>query len=215
MSDYDLARLSTRSFEQLIQAIAVKVLGPGTVVFGDGPDGAREATFEGRPSYPSAAEPWDGYVVVQANFRQRPQGSLLDAKWVLSQLTAELKKFISKRRRLRKPDYYIFCTNLVLTAAQGTGSKDRVFQLLESYRKRLNAKGFAIWDYDQIRVFLDAYPAVRDCYGAWITPGDVLATLVKTMTIVRPDFERVMSTFLQKELLADQNVNLEQAGHSA
>ena len=53
MPDYDLSRLSSRSFEQLIQSLAIKVLGPGIVVFGDGPDGGREAIFERKLDYPT------------------------------------------------------------------------------------------------------------------------------------------------------------------
>lgn len=50
MGDYNLTGLSTRSFEQLVQALCCRVLGAGTVVFGDGPDGGREATYTGRLS---------------------------------------------------------------------------------------------------------------------------------------------------------------------
>ncbi len=77
MGDYNLSGLSSRSFEKLIQALAVKVLGAGTIVFGDGPDGGREATFEGRMDYPSQADPWDGYCVLQAKFRQHVRSELL------------------------------------------------------------------------------------------------------------------------------------------
>lgn len=51
--DYDFSRLSTRSFEQLIQALSFRVLGSGITIFGDGPDGGREATFEGAIPFPS------------------------------------------------------------------------------------------------------------------------------------------------------------------
>ena len=36
MPDYDFTGLSTRSFEQLIQAIALQVVSPQTIIFGDG-----------------------------------------------------------------------------------------------------------------------------------------------------------------------------------
>jgi len=58
--DYDFSRLSTRSFEQLIQSLSHSVLGPNIVIFGDGPDGGREATFEGHIPFPNDAEPWHG-----------------------------------------------------------------------------------------------------------------------------------------------------------
>jgi hypothetical protein len=84
MPDYNLYGLSARSFEQLIQAIAVKVIGPGTVIFGDGPDGGREAVFDGMTQYPSSTSPWEGYVVVQAKFRQRLQNVEMDGAWALT-----------------------------------------------------------------------------------------------------------------------------------
>ncbi len=48
MGDYDLTGLNSRSFEHMIQALALKIVGPGVIVFGDGPDGGREATYQGR-----------------------------------------------------------------------------------------------------------------------------------------------------------------------
>ena len=67
------------------------------VIFGDGPDGAREATYRGRLKYPSETEPWDGYLVVQAKFKQKPEGTRKDGQWLIEQLKADLKK--SKIRR--------------------------------------------------------------------------------------------------------------------
>jgi len=55
---YDLSRLGERRFEDLCRAIAK----PGKVVrhigimaFGDGPDGGREASFDGSVDFPGAA----------------------------------------------------------------------------------------------------------------------------------------------------------------
>jgi hypothetical protein len=93
MGDYNLSGLSTRSFEQLIQALAVKVIGPGTIIFGDGPDGGRKATFEGAMGYPIKDKGWHGYLVIQAKFRQRLQDSQKDGEWALEQLRKELETF--------------------------------------------------------------------------------------------------------------------------
>ncbi|UUU30375.1 hypothetical protein JIX56_10950 [Streptomyces sp. CA-210063] len=59
--DYNLSGLSTREFEHVSQALAQEILGSGVSAFGDGKDGGREATFEGRVPYPSELEAWDGY----------------------------------------------------------------------------------------------------------------------------------------------------------
>lgn len=177
MPDYDLTGLSSRSFEHVIQALAFNIIGPGIVVFGDGPDGGREATFTGKLSgFPSSGKSWDGYVVVQAKFCQRPKGKPKeDSKWAQNQLRKELQAFTISDRNRKKPQYYIFVTNVVLSAANRTGGKDSISGLLEGYKKKIGIKDYHIWDYDQICRFLDSNEAVRNAYGAWITPGDVLA----------------------------------------
>ena len=213
MADYDLSQLSSRSFEHLIQALAVKVLGPGVGIFGDGPDGAREATFDGRVPYPSTADNWNGYGVVQAKFRQRSANVTQDGDWAVAQLKSELNKYLEIDNNLRKPDYFIYVTNVVLTPVKEKGSKDRAQVVLEDFKNRLALKGYDIWDYDKIRVFLDNNQEVRQTYTAWITPGDALSEILERLTPKTPDFKATLYSFLQKELLSDECVNLEQAGH--
>jgi len=212
--DYNFAGLSTRSFEQMIQALSAKLLGPNTVIFGDGPDGAREATFEGPTSYQAGPQAWNGYVVVQAKFRQRPESVAKDAAWALAQLSAELKKFQDRKRTLRHPEYYIFATNVAFTPVYKTGSKDKAYLRLTKAMGKLSLKGFDIWDYDKLRSFLDDAEDIRRAYGAWITPGDVLATVMSKLDLKQPHFDEILTNFLQKELLADRYAKLEQAGHT-
>lgn len=214
MADYNLSGLSTRSFEQLIQTLAVEIIGPHVRVFGDGPDGQREATFEGRTKYPMEDAPWEGYGVVQAKFRQRPLGTEHDGPWALGELKGELEGFCSSKRRLRKPEFYVFSTNVVLSPKHETGGKDKAVALIESYRTKIGLKGYAIWDYDQLRTFLDQNQPIFRKYAAFITSGDVLAAMIQLLEGLHPDFDRVMTRYLQKELLADQYVRLEQAGYS-
>jgi len=214
MPDYDLSGLSSRSFEKLIQAIAGKVLGPGTVTFGDGPDGGREATFEGRMDYPSQADPWEGYCVIQAKFLQRPKDPGSDGRWAFKQLEAELKAFADREKRRRRPDYYILATNVVLTPVQNRGGKDKATGLFRSYQKKVPLRSWAIWDFDEIGRFLDTFADIRITNAAWITPGDVLSKVIQHLALRQPDFLEIMTNFLAKELRSDQFANLEQAGHT-
>lgn len=216
MPDYDFSGLCPRSFEHMVQALCCNVLGPGVVIFGDGPDGGREATFSGTVrDFPARGERWDGYVVVQAKFRQRPTGRPSgDAKWALAELRKELDAFASAASTRKHPDYYIFVTNVVLSPAQGRGKKDRADELLRSYQARLGLKDWRIWDFDQLCRFLDADKSVRSAYQVWITPGDIFAKLASMLEASCPDFHRVMVNYLQKELLDDHYSKLEQAGHS-
>lgn len=84
--DYDLNRLGFREFEHLIQALALKHLGNGIQVFGDGPDGGREAVFDGPLTFPvgTGDATWDGYGIVQAKHRMRPEGPGRDADWLIN-----------------------------------------------------------------------------------------------------------------------------------
>ena len=214
MPDYALNRLSSRSFEHLVQSLVVKILGPGISVFGDGPDGGREVTFEGKILYPSCADPWDGYGVVQVKFLQRPSGTGKDGDWAVEQLKDELEKFTNTDRSLRQPDYFVYVTNAVLTPVHERGSKDRARQVLEDFKTNTSLKDYRIWDYDQICRFLDADLDVRTAYAATITPGDVLSAVIRQFHNSLADLEDTLVNFLQKELLTDQFVNLDQVGHS-
>lgn len=215
MPDYDLSRLSSRSFEQLIQSLAIKVLGPGIVVFGDGPDGGREAIFERKLDYPTPSDAWDGYGVVQAKYRQRPGNTQENGSWAVEQLKDEISKYTVPDSNLRAPDYFIYATNVVLTPVNEKGSKDRVIAVLEDFKKQTSLKDYAVWDYDQIRAFLDAYEDVRTAYQAFVTPGDVLARIIDLLSPIPNDLHAILLRFLEKEFLRDQFVNLGQAGHDS
>jgi hypothetical protein len=206
--DYDLSRLSWRTFEQLIQALSVNIFGPGVVIFGDGRDGGREATYQGNMSYGHDGS-WDGYLVVQAKFRQRPEGTTPDGVWALSELKKELQSYLARPERAR-PDYYIYATNVVLAPTEG-GAKDECVKLLSSYQDRLGIRAFDLWDYDKLRSYLDVYETVRRTYRAWITPSDVLADLLDDHDW---NATAALTSYLSKEMVGDQYVNLEQAGHS-
>src|SRR5438067_1174293 len=64
------------SFEQFVRTVSLAVFGPGVTVFGDGPDGGREAIFNGTVPYPSPpADQWTGYGVIQAKCKARSEGT--------------------------------------------------------------------------------------------------------------------------------------------
>jgi hypothetical protein len=215
MREYDFTGLSSRSFEKMIQALALKALGSGITVFGDGADGGREATFDGKLGYPSESAPWSGYGIVQSKFRQRPSAPAENATWLISELRKELTAFAQNRRhRRRPPEYYILATNVVLSPVHETGGKDRVDALFAELGPRIGIRDWRIWDYDQIRAFLDDNSDVRQAYAAFVTAGDVLAELLTWFRASKADFVDVLTNFLAKELIAAQYANLEQAGYA-
>src|ERR1700752_562695 len=212
--DYDLNGLNPRDFEHLVQALGIKAIAAGLTPFGDGPEGAREASYNGKMAYPSAADPWNGYLVVQAKFLKKPTGiPAKDGAWVLKQLKSDLAKLADKERNLTQPDYYVLATNVTLTPVSETGSKDRVTTTLEEFKGK-GLKAFDIRDYDKICRLLDGYPVIYRHYAGFITAGDVLTKVMTVLEEQLPNFGDVMSLFLQKELRHDQFVKLEQAGHT-
>lgn len=219
--DYDLTRLGTREFEHLAQALATQVLGTGVEVFGDGPDGGREAAFRGRLRYPEPAPegPWDGYGILQAKFRARPLGTGPDTGWFLAEVARELKKWAnpkserSKRREL--PNYLILATNVVLSPAAETGGIDTIKREIDALIKdhRLPIRGWRVWHYDQFCTLLDAHPEIRKPYDALITSGDVLAHLRKILEGSGfADIAERVATYTIMQFGADQWVRLSQAG---
>ncbi|MDG4781159.1 hypothetical protein O7614_16035 [Micromonospora sp. WMMD961] len=213
MPDYRLDGLSPRAFEHLIQSLAYDAITNEITPFGDGPDGGREATFEGATDYGPTAATWSGYGVIQAKFKQRSSSN--DGRWAEIELEKELQAFDSRKRKRRIPDLYIFATNVVLTPTQDTGSKDRVLAALKRFSAQNNVKSYDVWDYDKIRTLLDNNERVRAAYAAWITPGDVLMELAKHLRGHHHDHYKIIVNYLQKDILSDQFAKLEQAGHSA
>ncbi|MFJ5531253.1 NACHT domain-containing protein [Streptomyces sp. NPDC093261] len=219
--DYDLTRLGTREFEHLTQALAVRVLGAGVEVFGDGPDGGREAAFRGRMRYPEPASEgnWDGYGVLQAKFRARPLGTQLDTAWFLAQAKAELTTWAnpkSKRARAREiPRYVLFATNVVLSPVAEVGGIDTVKREIDALiaKLKLPIRGWRVWHYDQLNTLLDNYPAVRQPYEALITSGDVLAHLHRMLEGSGAiEIAERATTYSVMQLKADRHVRLHQAG---
>src|SRR4051812_24782684 len=114
---------SPDSFEQFVRALAILVFGPAVKAFGNGPDGGREAVFRGKVPYPSPdAEQWSGYGVIQAKYKEKPESTQRDQAWALKLLSDELELFSTSQKRIPKPEYYVFVTNVDLSSASGGGN---------------------------------------------------------------------------------------------
>jgi len=180
----DFQGFSPDSFEQFIRALSLKEIGPGVTVFGNGPDGGREATFQGKINFPFPPSTiWDGYGVLQAKFKEKTEGTQKDQNWAKSQLKGELENWVTNDNRTPKPDYFIFCTNVELSSASN-GGKDAVTQIFEDYKVTLGLKDYAIWDANQLKGFVDSYPEIRQRFDCFFTPGDLLAAIAKKLSAV-------------------------------
>ncbi len=205
---------SPEAFEQFVRALALSIFGPGVTVFGNGPDGGREATFDGEVPYPyPPATQWSGYGVIQAKCKEKSEASDKDQKWALDLLKEELDAFVKNSKRNPKPHYYIFVTNVELSSVAGGGGKDQANRLLNGYYDRLPLKGHAVWDANQLTGFLAAHEPLRKRFTAYLTPDDVLAAMLADLERRRPNVTRILTAFLERELRADEASRLDQAGN--
>jgi len=228
-----LFNFSARSFEQFVQATAIHVFGPGVTIFGSGPDGGREGTFEGEVPYPSESNRWNGYGVIQAKCKEKTEGTQKDQEWTLSLLESELEDFVNSeigcefngvdfdpspasgkkpKKRTRLPEYFIFATNVVLTSASKGGGKDRAEQIVEKYKDKLPLRGYAIWDGDQLKGFIDAYSQLRQRFTQFLTLSDLISALIDELQAKQEDFEGLTHAFLESTLRSDQDSRLDQGG---
>lgn len=202
---------SPDSFEQFIRALSLKVIGPGVTIFGNGPDGGREATFQGLVNYPFPPDnQWNGYGVLQAKFKEKIENTQKDQNWAKSQLDSELKLWKENKNRKPKPEYFIFCTNVELSSASG-GGKNSVVEIFKAHQRSLGLIDYAIWDANQLKGFIDSYAEIRQRFQCFFTPGDLLAEIAKKLTkSANPD--SVLTSYISREILADEDARLSQAG---
>lgn len=74
--------LADTQFEDLVVLLCRKLLGIATQGFADGPDGGRDARFEGTAElFPSKASPWNGKVIIQAKHTNGYNKSFSDSEF--------------------------------------------------------------------------------------------------------------------------------------
>ncbi len=212
MADY--SRLGDTRFEHLAQALAIAALGPGVGVFGDGPDGGREATFDG--SIDLGDRQWQGYGVVQAKYKTRLNGTTLDQRWLFSQLTEELRRWIDRRsKRVAKPEYLLIVTNVPLTAVAANGGLDRLVNVMADFKKKCpSLKDYEVWHADKLDRLLEVHDGVRRSYADLLLSGDVLARLQEMLSDRDTGLLESLINYLARGLTNDANVELGEAGDS-
>lgn len=213
---YEFSRFSTQSFERLIQALATDVVGARVRIYGAGPDGAREATYEGKCRI--GAEDWDGYLVFQAKYHQAANDLARNTAWLIAQVDAEMEKFADPRRGLRRPDYYVLASNVRLSAnaadseGKGEGGIDKVTAHLSSKASELGIKEAVLWHQDTLSSLLDTRQEIRTTFAFWVQPGDVLAALLRKLE--GPDHAEVLGLYLREGLRQSREIKTKDVGQT-
>ncbi|MFI0990039.1 NACHT domain-containing protein [Streptomyces exfoliatus] len=209
---FDLSKLGSREFENLTQSLALSEIGSALSVFGPGPDGGREATFEGPVTLGAEGPTVDGYGVLQAKYCETLTTPKKDATWLIGQIRDELNEWKTSPKRAKKPDCLIFATNVTLSGVPGTGGIDRVDKALKTLCEPLGIREWYVWHGETINRLLEIHTSIRTSYAAWVLPGDVLAELHSQLSTRKKDVGQGLQRYLAKELVRDLHVNLDQAG---
>ena len=152
------------SFEKLFQAILYKVIGNGVKPFGEGPDGGREATFDGPAEYSSKENKWNGRWLFQAKFH-RPHSVLEARKKVFDDINNE---FIKLKKRIendveKKYNNYILGTNVPFSSVNSRdrkGTHEKIEKLIFTYKEIIENVHY--WDYTKICNYLNNFEDIRD-----------------------------------------------------
>lgn len=208
--NYSLNNLGTENFEHLVQAISRKILGEGVKIYGAGPDGQREATFEGKAPYPSSTNSWDGYWIIQAKFKSM-NTKQDDFKWIENNFVSEMNGFKKKQEQGTPiPDNYLFFTNIVLTPAKDTGIKDKVDKLAEQYKELI--PHIHIIGHDEICRYLDEFRDIATTYTSFILSGDILSHIYNDLQDEHKKKQAALIRYLLQSFNDDYCSRMEQAG---
>ena len=179
MLQYDLNQLGSDDFERLSQSLLKEIIGNGTITFGAGKDGAREATFKGKAPYPSESDQWDGNWIFQVKFHDvQLLGVDKARKQVISDLKKELDKIINKYRH--SCDNYILITNVPFSSVFQSGTHDQLTKIVNDFTPPI--LNIAVWGADDLIGFIQKYTAIRNAFPQFLTPNDVIAAKNKPET---------------------------------
>jgi len=227
--DYPLEDLSPRAFEQLTVALASQVIGAGVEAFGAGPDGGREATYDGPVEWSATTgfgdDSWNGYLVIQAKQRAELAQPSVNAKWLRERIDEELDAWVSpSSKRGRIPNYIVFVTNVRLSSVPGSGIdginsriRDRLGTSIGGdARDTLSKRGLRaakVWHRDQLNLLLTKHADIRLAFKGLLTVGDLLARLGELGGLLEPDtFHPVLTAHASATLGTERWVNFREAG---
>jgi hypothetical protein len=188
-SSYTLSQLGPAAFENLVNALAQRVLGAGATGFGPGADGGRDGYFEGEAPYPSNVDRWSGVWYIQSKFHA-PHLSKDAQVWLIEQVKAEIKLFTAHSSARDWPNNWIIATNVDVSAVAKKGTFDKIKSLLKS--KGIPEINFDIWGGEKIVNFLNLNIEVASAFAHFITPGHVLAKLYEIVSEKSSDRESLI-----------------------
>jgi len=210
---YDLSKLGSDSFENIVNFLALKTLGLGSTSFGPGADGGRDGSFEGEAPYPSETERWKGVWYIQSKFH-KPHLSKDPQKWLIGQVRQEIEAFDKEESDRIWPDNWIIATNIDPSGKPDTGSFDTIKNMVKKSPggKKVNVH---VWGGRKILDLLYLHDDVAKYFGHFLTPGHVLSALYADITESRASLKEIIRYFVVTQFSDNRFTKLDQAGSSS
>jgi hypothetical protein len=154
---YPFEDLDDSQFERLVVQCMRKLFGAGVQEFSAGPDGGKDARFQGTADlFPSAAAPWSGLVVGQAKHTAALNGHFSEPSFSGDAKTSVLSEEIERLKRLKAAgeiEYYILFSNRRLGGVVAPTLEQRVAAALGIAKSNVQFVGL-----ERLNSLLHEYP---------------------------------------------------------
>ncbi len=158
MHRFPIHDLNDAEFEKLVVLICREILGIGITSFAPGPDGGKDAKFEGTANaFPSEAAPAIGKFIVQAKHTTSPVASCSDYDFETTLIGKEIPK-IKRQYDEGSLTHYLIFTNRRKTG----GAEDRI---TEKIREQTDVKHVWLRGFEDIERELLLHPAIVAAVG--------------------------------------------------
>ncbi len=152
--------LNPSQFEELVVLLCQRLLGSATQGFAAGPDGGRDAKFEGVANgFPSETAPWSGISIIQAKHTLGYNGSFSETDFFSkSASNSVVHKEIPRIKKLRisgKLDHYMLFANRRLT-----GNADSQIRDFISDQCDIPSTSVFLCGVEQLELWMRRYPEV-------------------------------------------------------
>jgi hypothetical protein len=171
-------------FEELVRDIGFKILGAALSPFKDGPDGGRDARFDGTPNaWPSESQQEKGQYVVQCKHTKRADAccSHEDFKKLMRQEVPKVKALVAAKELT----HYMVFTNRTKPADEDVAFRGR-------FNKINGVANSWLLGRENVALFLRAYPEIWDQYEEEVR-NPVRFNRDDLIEIIR-DFAKFMNT---------------------
>lgn len=155
---YDYEDLSHGQFEDLIVSLCQSLLGISVQGFSEGPDGGRDAKFNGTAElHPSKAEPWVGITIIQAKHTIGHNKSFSETDFFSRDASStvigkEIPR-IKKLKELNQLNNYMLFSNRRLS-----GNAESQIRSSIAHECKMDEKQIYLCGIEQLEMWLRAFP---------------------------------------------------------